>query len=252
MKDKNPPLVVSLGGSVLFSVEDVTDASQVVENIRGVCEVLARAAEEKRVGVVVGGGPFARIYIGFGRKMGMGEKKLDEIGITFTRLNARLVIRCFQEMGLGVPEVVPETVETAARLLKNHRLVVMGGTVPGHTTDAVSAMLAREVGAVFLVNVTNVDGIYTADPRKDPGAKRLDFVSFDRLVSMTSSAEGIAGANVVVDPVAARIIKEASIPMVVVNGKDRAALERALRGDFSVGTLVAARPRGSPGSPGPP
>ena len=63
---------------------------------------------------------------------------------------------------------MPTEVLEAHRLERKGKVVVMGGTVPGHTTDAVSAMLAKEVRAVRIINGTSVDAAYTADPRKDP------------------------------------------------------------------------------------
>ncbi|MDG6220143.1 MAG: UMP kinase [Candidatus Thermoplasmatota archaeon] len=224
-------VVVSIGGSIL-----VPEASE-VDNILEIAALLDDMSEDVKLYVVVGGGRYARTYIGFGRSLGADERHLDSMGIEFTRLNADLLRLALE--GSGMSEQIPKTVRRAHDLGKKHSIVVMGGTVPGHTTDAVSAMLAQEVKADLVVNATSVDGVYTADPKKNRNAKKIERMSYGKLLGLVEAAEGKAGAHVPFDPKGSRILARLKIPLIIVDGNDLDALKSAILGDASRGTLVS-------------
>lgn len=223
-------VVVSIGGSIL-----VPTAGN-VDNIIEIAALLDDLAAERKLYVVVGGGRYARKYIGFGRNLGASERHLDKVGIEFTRLNADLLRLALE--GRDLPEKIPKTIKGASALGKEHDLIIMGGTVPGHTTDAVSAMLAREVGADILINATDVDGVYTADPKKKKNARMRKHISYEKLLELVKAAEGKAGAHVPFDPKGSRILAEMKIPLIIVNGTKMDHLKKAILGDASTGTLV--------------
>ena len=222
-------VVLSLGGSVL--APDAPDAAYA----KRLAAELRDLAKSVRLYVVTGGGRTARAYIEAGRALGAPESFLDRLGIKVTRLNARLLMAALG--GVDADEM-PHTIEEAVTVGKAGSLVVMGGTTPGHTTDAVAAELAQSAAATRLVNATSVDGVYTADPAKDPAAKRLDRVSYIELARLVGEAHTRAGPSIVFDPKAARIVAEARIPVAVVNGRDLEALRNAILGKPFRGTLV--------------
>ena len=119
------------------------------------------------------------------------------------------------------------------------KIVVMGGVTPGQTTDAVAAVLAERSGASLLVNLTSVDGIYSTDPRKDPRAERFSRITHDRLVSLIAGARLDAGANTVIDLVAAKVLERSGIPLLVLDGRDPDTLYRAVCTGSYDGTLVS-------------
>jgi len=178
---------------------------------------------------VTGGGKIARKYIKTARKLGASEEFLDKIGIKATRLNALLMGTFFQQ------DDVPCTIEDAS---KAKPPVVMGGTTPGHSTDAVGAMLAKEINADKFIIATDVDGIYDEDPKKNPHAKRYDSISIKKLRSMISDEWEKAGGSFIIDGIACRIIEEAGIPTYVVNGKNVESLENAIYGREFKGTRI--------------
>ena len=223
-------VVVSLGGSVLVPGED--DARYLAD----LSAVLRRVSTQVRLFAVTGGGRVARYYIETGRALGISERRLDELGIGITRMNARLLAAALK--GRANPEPA-RTYTEAARLARRHAVILMAGTRPGHTTDRVSASLARFVGASRIVNATSVDGVYTADPRKDPSARLLERASFEDLVRLSGSGHRAAGPSVVFDPVAARVLARDRIPLAVVRGRDLVALEAALLGRPFHGTWVS-------------
>jgi len=219
------PVVISVGGSILVP------QGEDIQRIQSLASSLLSLASDRQLFVVVGGGRYSRAYINMGRALGGSEEVLDSMGIQVTRLNALLLKLALRSSG-----PVPETVEEAAEM--DGRIVIMGGTVPGHTTDAVSAMLAVETGADVVVNATDVDGVYTADPKKNPEAERIPRISFSELEAMVRDAEGRAGAHVPFDPKGVRLLMEHGKKLVIVAGRDAEALKMAVEGDYSIGTLV--------------
>src|SRR3990170_16666 len=201
-------IVISLGGSILVPGED---DGRFVRDLAG---LLRDASRNRRIFGVTGGGRIARYYIETGRKLGAAEETLDKFGIAATRLNARLLAVALRGIANREPAA---TYAEAARLARRHRVVLMGGTRPGHTTDRVSASLARFVGATRIVNATSVDGVYSSDPRKDPAARLLTRIGFEDLVRLAGVGHRRAGPNVVFDPVAAGILARDRIPLAVVH-----------------------------------
>jgi uridylate kinase len=184
--------------------------------------------------VVTGGGSIARYYIGAAREMGVPESLCDHLGILVSRLNARLLVDGLGEYAF--PEV-PTTVDELKHYFASGKIVAMGGLTPGHSTNAVAAIAAETIKADLFVNATDVDGVYTSDPSKDPKAKKLDEVSARELHEILSRNEIMAGAYELMDPLALRIIQRSKIPTVIVNGRSPANLLKALRNE-PVGTRV--------------
>ncbi|KUK61615.1 MAG: Uridylate kinase [Methanoculleus marisnigri] len=221
-------IVISLGGSVLVPSLESNNISRYVS-------VLERIAGKCRIFIVVGGGGEARRYIQVARDLGAGEATADELGILVTRLNARLLVA-----GLGdaaYPRVAENYTE-AKEFAETGRIVVMGGITPAQTTDAVSAVLAESVGADLLINATSVNGIYSADPKKDTGAVRHEHLTPQELLDIITGSRMDAGANTVLDIVAGKVIERSGIPLLVLDGRDPENLYRAVVEGAYVGTIV--------------
>lgn len=223
-------VVISIGGSVLVPGENDTDY------MKKLASMLKEVTATHKLFVVTGGGRIARYYISFGRALNADERYLDELGIEVTRLNASLLIKALGDHAYPKPA---EDIDEAEEAGNTYKIVVMGGTAPGHTTDAVSAMLAEKVGAVRLVNATNVDGIYDSDPKKNDNAKKFDKMSFEQLRSVSSKAHDRAGPTVIFDPKGAEIIARAKIPLYVCHGRNLDKLKNAILGKEFDGTIVS-------------
>lgn len=222
-------IVLSLGGSVLVPSLESNNISRYVS-------VLKKVAENCRIFIVVGGGGEARRYIRVARDLGAGEAAADELGIMVTRLNARLLIA-----GLGdaaYPRVAENYTE-AQEFAQAKKIVVMGGITPAQTTDAVSAVLAESVGADLLINATSVNGIYSADPKKDAGAVKHERLTPQELLDIITRARMNAGANIVLDIVAGKVIERSGIPLLVLDGRDPENLYRAIVEGVYSGTVVS-------------
>jgi uridylate kinase len=120
--------------------------------------------------------------------------------------------------------------DSAVRHLEAGRVVIFGGGTgnPFFTTDTASALRAAEIGADLMLKATKVDGVYTADPKKDPAATRYETLSFD---------EAIARNLAVLDTAAFALCREQNVPLVVFNIFKSGALKRVVMGE-SEGTRV--------------
>ena len=223
-------VVISLGGSILVpTLED--------HMLKEYVPVLKKIAKQHLLFVVVGGGGEARRYISVMRDLGIDEGTSDEVGILITRLNATMLIAA---LGDNAYPKVAESHAEAKKFAESGKIIVMGGITPGQTTDAVAAVLAERVGAAVFINLTSVDGIYSADPKKDPDATRFDSITPKRLLEIVGSTALGAGSNNVLDIVAARVVERSNIPLVVLDGRDPKNLSNAiLRGKYR-GTVVSS------------
>jgi uridylate kinase len=198
-------------------------------------KVLAKLHEEgHRLVVVAGGGEEARKYIEVARELGASEYACDILGISASRMNSLLLIAALQDLAYPVP---PETIGEAQQAFELNKIVVMAGIQPGQSTNAVAALCAEAIGADILVNATNVDGVYTADPLRDPEAKRFQEIDTDALLSIVIRDAMGAGSYELFDPVAIKIVERSRIPTWIVDGRIPENIEKAVRGD-PIGTLV--------------
>ncbi|MDI6708316.1 MAG: UMP kinase [Candidatus Thermoplasmatota archaeon] len=219
-------LAISIGGSVLGELN--------LKYLKELASVLTELSSKHRLWVVVGGGEIARKYISVGRELGCDESYLDSIGIDITRANAKVLLGALPQ---AYPEI-PENLDSALTAGKLYKIVVMGGTHPGHTTDAVAATLAERAKASKLIIMTDVDGVYTADPRKHKDAKLSLKLSYEKLLEVTSKTSLGAGSKSVIDPIAARIIARSKIPTFVINGRNLKNLENLIGGKAFIGTTI--------------
>jgi uridylate kinase len=220
-------VVISIGGSVIAPTLNA-------EKFIAYADVIKEVAKGNAVLVVTGGGKAARDYIEVARSMGANESVCDLIGISLSRLNARLLISALSSAAF---QDIPHNYMEAENAMSSHKVVVMGGVAPGQTTDAVSAILAEYVQADILITVTSVDGVYTTDPHVDKNAKKLDEVTPADLVKIVMSTEMKAGSKSVIDPLAAKIIERSRINTVIVDGQDPRTLLDVLSGK-KVGTRI--------------
>jgi len=231
-------VVISIGGSVLAPDLDA-------DRVAGHAAAVERLVEaDCEVGAVVGGGGVARDYIGAARRLGANEVQLDQIGIDVTRINARLLIAALGEISAPSPA---HEYEAAGEALRRGDVPVMGGVMPGQTTDAVAAALAEYVDADLLVYATSVDGVFSADPEGDPDAEQFSRLTGTELVDLVAPMSRGAGASAPVDLLAAKLIERSKMRTIVLDGTDPGRIAGAvLRGDHS-GTDVV--PDGCPAEP---
>jgi uridylate kinase len=222
-------IVISVGGSIL--VPDEVDLSYA----KYMGALVNELSVKHQVAIVTGGGRLARKYIEAARKFGASEIYCDLIGIKATRLNASLLAAIIGKKALVEP---PTEFSQAAEALSFGKIVVMGGTHPAHSTDAVAALLAEYVRADILINASNVAGIFDKDPKKHKDAKMHKKISVADLVDMVKSYPSGAGQYELVDILAAKIIQRSKIKTIFLNGRDLDNMKNAIDGKKFVGTII--------------
>jgi uridylate kinase len=222
-------LVIRVGGSVVASPFNPKLMNDYVELL------LDLKRQGHAVAAIIGGGSLSRELIKTARTLGLSEPAQDEVAISVSRVTAQLFVL---RLGTHGTLTVPTTIEDAAKSFKKGKIVVMGGLKPGMTTDSVAAMLAEHVNADLLVKVSNVDGIYTKDPKKHKDAEKLERLSFNDLRGLFEKEKHEAGIHQVIDPEAVRILQKNKIKTVVVDGFKPENVLLAVKGE-KVGTLIS-------------
>jgi len=224
-------IVLSLGGS-LVNTENGTD-SEYIDRIK---EIVTRS--ENNFGIVVGGGFGARKVARKMREKGKSEFECDEAAIKITWKNAQAVADGFGSM--AYPKAIKDFKKARKEASKGVRVVVMGGTIPGVTTDTDSVLLAEALGAKRMVNISNTTGIYDSNPKDNPNAKKFDRMSYAQLIDLAvKSDQRTAGTNFVFDLLACKLIARSKIETHFVSGKNLDDLEKAINGQKHGGTVVS-------------
>ena len=192
-----------------------------------------------QVGVVIGGG---NIFRGLrGQDRGFGRAEGDNMGMLATMINSLALVSALNAAGVpatclsarAMPAIAELfTFRRAIELLEAGQVVVLGGGsgAPFFTTDSAAALRAAEIGAEVLLKATKVDGIYTADPVKDPTATKFDRLTY---------SEALARRLKVMDSTAFSLCMDNRIPILVFDFFKPGELLKVVRGQ-KAGTLVSS------------
>jgi len=223
-------VVLSVGGSLL------NPGKPDVAFIKELASLLKKLKPRYQLAVVCGGGVPAREQAAHIRKLGGSEFLADEAAILSTRMNALLLLAA---LGEDAHPILAESFSDALNAVSSGRIVLMGGTIPGITTDTDAALLAEGMGARRIVNLSNVDGIYTGDPKRDRGARKLREMGFSQLTQLASERdERRAGTRFIFDVIACKLISRSQIETHFVHGKEMGDVQRAIEGKEHSGTIV--------------
>ena len=203
-----------------------------------VCDVIKRCVDlGVQVGVVVGGGNFWRGLKDGGDKM--ERVRADHMGMLATSINCLALADVLENKGIDVRVQTaiemksiaePYIRSRAVRHLEKGRVVIFGcGTgSPFFSTDTAAVLRAAEIGAEIILLAKNVDGVYSADPLKDPEAVKYDSISYDDV---------LANHLGVMDSTAASLCMDNNIPILLFALKDPENILRAIHGE-KIGTIV--------------
>ena len=223
--------VLSLGGSII--APDGVDATFLRDFRSAILSYLEQDAGRRLI-LVCGGGKVCRDYQRAYRDTVPGgtHDAEDWIGIAATRVNAELVRQIFAP---HCPD--PVVLDPTAVNLFTGRILVGGGWKPGFSSDFDAVVLAERFSAGTVLNLSNIDHVYTADPRKDPAARPIDRIRWNELVALVGE-EWKPGLNVPFDPVAAKRASAAGLTCIVAAGRDVANTLAILTGKAYTGTTI--------------
>jgi uridylate kinase len=192
------------------------------------------------VAIVVGG---VNIFRGVSESAGnMDRASADYIGMLATVMNAVVLQDALEKLdvytrvlsAVNIPQLAePFIRRRAVRHLEKGRVVILaaGTGNPYFTTDSAAALRALEVKAEVIMKATRVDGIYTADPEKDPRAERYEKISYQQVLEKQLK---------VMDASAISLCMDNDLPIMVFNMKTSGNIIKAVTGDLTIGTLVGA------------
>ena len=219
-----------LAGERGFGI-DYKVVDRVVEDVRAVHRMGVS------LGLVIGGGNIVRGTTA--SQQGMDRVKADYMGMLATVINALAVQEILEKKGVETRVLTairmeqlaePYIQRRAMRHLEKGRVVIFAGGTgnPYFSTDSAAVLRGIEVKADVIIKATKVDGVYTADPAKDPNATFIPELTFLEVISKELG---------VMDAAAISLCKDNNIPIIVLNTDHPGAVSRAVRGE-RVGTLV--------------
>jgi uridylate kinase len=223
--------VISLGGSIV-APDGVDEAF--LKDLVALVKRLLEADEKRRFIFVVGGGGPARSWQKAYRSVSplAADEEADWIGIMATRLNAQLVKAVMGEWCRE--EVVTDPTQVKPLV---GRVLVAAGWKPGFSSDYDAVILAERFQAAMVINLSNIEQVYTDDPRKNPGAKPIDAISWADFCAMVGD-EWVPGKNVPFDPIASRHAAKIGLKVICAAGKNLPNLEKILSGENFLGTMI--------------
>ena len=222
-------IVISLGGSVILP--DKPDL-KFIDNFK---KIVRKHYKKYRFVVVCGGGSIARRYINSLEREGKSEKELALAGIRVTRMNAQLLMQIF---GKEANDSLPANMEQVKNNLKKNKIVFCGALryAPDETSDGTAAKLANFLKTDF-INITNVPGLYTSDPKKNKNAKLIKSISWKNFEKIALAINFHAGQHFVIDQEAARTIKKNKIRTFIIGNIK--SLDNLLKEKNFTGTTIS-------------
>ncbi len=228
-------VLLKLSGEALMGPDSYGINRDTIE--RMVSEVAGIAAMGTELAIVIGGGNIFRGVAG--GASGMDRATADYMGMLATVMNSLALQDALRQAGvvarvqsaLKIEQVVePYIRPKALRYLEEGKVVIFaaGTGNPFFTTDTAAALRGAEIGAQIVLKATKVDGVYTADPAKDPHATRFARISFDEAISRNLK---------VMDATAFALCRDQGLPINVFSILKEGALRRVVAGEDE-GTLV--------------
>ncbi len=221
-------VVISLGGSIIYPKE------RNIEYVKKFAELIKSKTSENKFAVITGGGYLARKMQEDLREKNpeVSTEALDIVGIDATRENAEFVRNIFGD--IAELEIFLDPTDVS---LTGKSVLIGGGWKPGHSSDGSAVGLAKTLGSKCVINLSNIDYAYTADPRRNPDAIKIEksnWADFRKILPK----EWAPGISVPFDPVAAEMAEELGLEVVIMNGNNLGNLENYLDGKEFIGTVV--------------
>lgn len=190
----------------------------------------------RRFIIIAGGGRTARNYQDAASEVAeLSSEDLDWMGIHATRLNGQLLRTIFRD--IAHPEVItnPDDILDAP---KDAKVIIAAGYRPGASTDLRAVQIAEHVGAKKVINLSNIDYVYTADPRKDDTAEKITTISWTDFRALIP-AEWDPGLSSPFDPIAAKTADQKDIEVAIINGTKLEEVMKYLKSEEFIGTKIS-------------
>jgi len=229
--EKEQTIVMSVGGSLI--VPDTIDTLFLCE-FRNFIERQITYSGHRFV-IIAGGGKTARTYQDAAScVVELNPEDIDWMGIHATRLNGHLLRTIFRDQAYPAVITNPDEVRD---IPKDTSLIIAAGYRPGASTDLRAAQIALNCGAKKIMNLSDIDYVYTDNPRKNKDAEKIEDISWEEFLKLIPT-EWSPGLSSPFDPVAARVAEQHGLEVGIINGKKIEALEAYINGESFVGTRI--------------
>lgn len=227
---EKPTVVMSVGGSLIVPDQIDTDFLTKLKTI-----VDRETASGRRFIIIAGGGKTARHYQdAAGAVVPLAAEDLDWMGIHATRLNGHLLRTIFRDEAYPVVITNPDEVLDVP---PTSHLIIAAGYRPGSSTDLRAVQIAERVAATAVINLSNIDYVYSDDPRTNPDAEKIEDITWADFRAMLP-AEWDPGLSAPFDPIAAREAERLGLEVAIINGNHKTALDDYLADRNFVGTRI--------------
>lgn len=227
----NSPKILSVGGSIIipktgFDIEFLKQFRQMI---------LDRTKKGEHFILIIGGGATARLYQQGAKDAtpALTNKDLDWVGIHTTILNAQFVRFLFK--GYAHEELVGNP---AKKIKTNKKIIIGAGYEPGCSTDMDAVLLAKTYGAKELLNLSNIEYVYTKDPNKFPDAEKIEQINWKKFRKDIVGNSWTAGKNAPFDPVASKLAEKLKLTVKILQGTNLVEVNKALSGEVFRGTTI--------------
>jgi uridylate kinase len=223
------PIIISCGGSLIVPKSGIDTAF--LRRFKRL--VSGRIAKGDRFVIICGGGSTARQYQKAARAVGtISREDIDWIGIHSTRLNGHLMRTVFSRLAhptmIKNPNAPPRFREP---------VLIAAGWKPGWSTDYCAVLLASALSASTVINLSDIDYVYSADPKKDPKAKPLKRIDWKRFRQLVGN-KWDPGLNAPFDPVASKMAERLGLTVKMVRGRSYKEVGNAIAGKPFKGTMI--------------
>lgn len=193
----------------------------------------------RRFIIIAGGGRTARNYQEAASAVSdLDAEDLDWMGIHATRLNGHLLRTIFRHTAHRVMITNPDEILDVP---KNEKVVIAAGYRPGSSTDLRAVQIAEKIGATKVINLSNIDYVYTADPRTSPDAQKIESISWTDFRALIP-ADWDPGLSSPFDPIAAKVAQRDNIEVAIINGDKLDEVVKYLEGENFIGTKISQKP----------
>jgi len=223
-------VVISVGGSLI--VPDQIDTKFLSDLKTFITEATATG---RRFVIIAGGGKTARRYIeAAGQVANLSSEDLDWLGLHATRLNGHLLRTVFRDLAYPTMITNPDEILDVPA---NTPLVIAAGYRPGASTDLRAIQIADRVKANCVINLSNIDYVYTDDPKTNPAAQKIEDITWAEFRQLIPK-DWDPGLSSPFDPVAAREAERLGIEVAAINGANLGELENYINNRPFIGTKI--------------
>ena len=228
---QNETIVMSVGGSLIVPDGIATNFLKEFKSF-----IDSETASGRRFIIIAGGGRTARNYQDAASTVtDLKNEDLDWMGIHATRLNGHLLRTIFRDSAHRVMITNPDDIQDVP---KDEKIVIASGYRPGASTDLRAVQIAQLINAKKVINLSNIDYVYTADPRSDASAEKIETITWTDFRNLIPK-EWDPGLSSPFDPIAARAAHENNIGVAIINGDKLSEVAKYLADETFIGTAIS-------------